>query len=411
MIWLQKDIKINQINYKNTKMKIDINKIKTTPSNFGFNFCVFGKPSDEIKDWCNHWNLQMIESGPYTNIIVNDEFKVSEAFNEPQTYEYIDGFSPNLNKHLHVGHFSNLIIANAFQKLGLGKKFIAILGDTLDGQVDKGDALNSYLKNCNDFGYKVDEIFYASKMELKNKSLLKDGEGDYVGSKVFDLVDEKLVGIKSSGSTSYFYQDVALASQLDSSTLYLTGFEQDNHFKSLKKLFPKTNHVGLGLVLLDGKKMSSSEGNIIYMKDFIDNLMVLFNGDIKLVYNIIAGQILKSAPHTNKSIDTKLIGNPKLSLGLYLSYTMAHIKSCGVSTQKNTSFYSKELEFNELKSKVNLSPNLLFESLVNHCKKINKLYETHYIKGNEDNIKIFSDLISDLELGMSKLGLFSVDKV
>lgn len=388
-------------------MKIDINKIKTTPSNFGFNFCVFGKPSDEIKDWCTHWNLEMIESGSYTNIIVNDEFKVSDAFNGYQTYEYIDGFSPNLNKHLHV--FSNLIIANAFQKLSLGKKFIAILGDTLDGQVDKDDALNSYLKNCSDFGYKVDEIFYASKMELKDKSLLKDGEGEYVGSKVFDLGDEKLVGIKSSGSTSYFYQDVALASHLDSSTLYLTGFEQDNHFKSLKKLFPKTNHVGLGLVLLDGKKMSSSEGNIIYMKDLIDNLMELFNGDIKLVYNIIAGQILKSSTHTNKSIDTKLIGNPKLSLGLYLSYTMAHIKSCGVVTQKNTTFYSKELEFYELKSKTSLSPNLLFESLVNHCKKINKMY--HYIKGNDVNIKIFSDLISDLELGMNKLGLFSIDKV
>lgn len=100
-----------------------------------------------------------------------------------------------------------------------------------------------------------------------------------------------------------------------------------------------------------------------------------------------------------------------MSLGLYLSYTMAHIKSCGVSTQKNTSFYSKELEFNELKSKINLSPNLLFESLANHCKKINKMYETHYIKGNEENIKIFSDLISDLELGMEKLGLFSIEKV
>ena len=157
--------------------------------------------------------------------------------------------------------------------------------------------------------------------------------------------------------------------------------------------------------------MSSSEGNIIYLKDFIDNLMNIFNNDIKLVYNIMAGQILKSAPHTNKSIDSNLIINPKLSLGLYLSYTMAHIKSCGVSTQKNDKFYSKELEFYELKSKCNLSPNLLFEALVNHCKKINKLYETHYIKGNDENIKMFSDLISDLELGMNKLGMFSIDKV
>jgi hypothetical protein len=100
-----------------------------------------------------------------------------------------------------------------------------------------------------------------------------------------------------------------------------------------------------------------------------------------------------------------------MSLGLYLSYTMAHIKSCGVSTQNNNKFYSKELEFYELKSKCNLSPNLLFNSLVNHCKFINKLYETHYIKNNIENIKMFSDLISDLELGMKKLGMFSVDKV
>jgi len=392
-------------------MKIDINKIKTTPINLGFNFCVFGDPSDEVKDWCNYWKLNMVQSGKYTNIMINDSFDISEAFIKSSEYEYVDGFSPNLNKHLHVGHLSNLVIANAFQKIGVGNKFIAIFGDTLDGVVNKEDALLSYNKYCNYFGYNVDNVFYASEMEIKDNSLLEDGEDDYVGSKVFNLGDEKIVGIKSSGSTSYFYQDVALAEHLNSKTLYLTGFEQDNHFKSLKKIFPTTNHMGLGLVQLDGKKMSSSEGNIIYLEDFIDGLMSQFNSDIKLVYNIIAGQILKSAPSSNKSIDSKLITNPKLSLGLYLSYTMAHIKSCGVETQSNDFYYSKELEFNELKSKNNLSPNLLFSSLVSHCKKINKLYETHYIKGNDDNIKLFSDLISDLELGMKKLGMFSIDKV
>jgi arginyl-tRNA synthetase len=392
-------------------MKIDINKIKLTPQNLGFNFCVYGKLTDELTEWCKYWNLEIKDSGPYTNIILNDKFDISEAFNTPKTYEYIDGFSPNLNKHLHVGHLSNLVIANAFQKLGLGEKFIAILGDTLEGAVDKEDALKSFHNLCDDFGYKIDDTFFASTMKLKDPNILKDGEGDYVGSKVFDLGDEKIVGVKSSGSTSYFYQDVALASQLDASTLYLTGFEQDNHFKSLKKLFPDIDHIGLGLVLLDGKKMSSSEGNIIYMKDFINDLMKLFNNDIKLVYNIMAGQILKSSPSTNKSIDSKLISNPKLSLGLYLSYTMAHIKSCGVSTHKIDKFYSKELEFNEIKSKFNLSPSFLFESLVNHCKKINKLYDTHYIKDNTENIKLFGDLISDLELGMNKLGMFSIEKV
>jgi arginyl-tRNA synthetase len=393
-------------------MKIDINKIKTTPSELGFNFCVFGKPSDEIINWCNYWNLKMEDSGKYTNIILNDNnTEISEIFNDSKQYEYIDGFSPNLNKHLHVGHFSNLIIANAFQKLGVGKKFIAIFGDTLEGLVEKETALESYKLHCKNFNYNIDELFFASEMKLEDESLLKDGEDIYEGSKVFDLGNEKLVAIKSSGATTYFYQDVALASKLKASTLYLTGVEQDNHFKSLNNLFPDTNHIGLGLVLLDGKKMSSSEGNVIYMNDFIDDLMSKFNNDIHLVYNIIAGQILKSTPKSSKSIDTKLINNPKLSLGLYLSYTMAHIKSCGVTTQNNSKFYSNELEFNELKAKQNLSPNILFDSLINHCKKINKLYETHYIKGNDENIKLFSDLISDLELGMKKIGMFPVDKV
>lgn len=392
-------------------MKIDINKIKTTPSEFGFNFCVFGEPSNEILEWCKHWNLTTEQSKQYTNILLNDDFSINDAFNIPVQYEYIDGFSPNLNKNLHVGHLSNLVIANAFQSLNIGKKFIAIFGDTLDGKVDKDDALKSYFNHCNNFSYKVDDVYFASQMELENENLLTDGEGDYEGSKIFDLEDEKLVGIKSNGSTSYFYQDVALASKLNDTTLYLTGVEQDNHFKSLKKLFPKTNHLGLGLVHLDGKKMSSSEGNVIFLNDFINELLSLFNNDIHLVYNIIAGQILKSTPTSNKSISMGLIGNPKLSSGLYLSYTMAHIKSCGVETQNNDKFYDKELEFLELKTKCNLSPNILFNGLINHCKKINKLYDTHYIKGNDDNIKLFSDLISDLELGMKKLGLFSVDKV
>jgi arginyl-tRNA synthetase len=392
-------------------MKIDINKIKVAPSQFGFNFCVFGVPTDEVMQWCQYWKLDIQKSGPYTNIILNKNLNISDAFNVPEIYDYVDGFSPNLNKHLHVGHLSNLVIANAFQKLGIGKEFIAILGDTLDGQVQKDDALKTYHKICSDFGYNVDKIFYASNMKMKDESILKDGEDDYIGSKVFDIDGEKIVGIKSSGSSSYFYQDVALAQHLDASTLYLTGLEQENHFNSLKKIQEKTNHIGLGLVSLDGKKMPSSDGNIIFLSDFINDLLLQFNDDIKLVYNIIAGQILKSSTSSSKSIDTKLIKNPKLSLGLYLSYTMAHIKSCGVTTQNNTNYYSKELEFAELKAKVNLSPNILFDILVNHCKMINKLYETHYIKDNTDNIKLFSNLISDLEFGMSKLGLFSIDKV
>ena len=283
-------------------MKIDINKINLVPEQYGFNFCQFGELTQDVKQWVDYWVFKTEKSGPYTNILIGD-VDISDIFIDPKVYEYIDGFSPNLNKHLHVGHLSNLVIANAMQKLGIAKKSIAILGDTVSGSISKEDALLSYKKYCDDFKYKVDEIFYASEMKLKSNILI-DGEGDYQGAKVFDLGDEKVVGIKSTGLTSYFYQDVALVEHLNSSTIYLTGLEQTNHFNSVKKLYPDIKHIGLGLVLLDGKKMSSSDGNIIYLEDFINDLLKIFDNDIQLVYNILAGQILKSGVSVNKSIDT-----------------------------------------------------------------------------------------------------------
>ena len=392
------------------KMKIKTNQIKITPPKFGFNFCQFGELSQPVKEWCQHWNFKTEKAGPFTNIIIPENINLFDCFELPEKYELIDGFSPNLNKQLHVGHLSNLVLANAFQKLKIGKKSIAILGDTLkSGDTKKETALELYKNWCKDFNYQIDDIYFASEMKLKDDILI-DGEGSYQGTKVFDVGDEKVVGIKSDGSTSYFYQDVALVQHLNKSTLYLTGFEQDVHFKNLNKLFPHVSHLGLGLVMLDGKKMSSSEGNVIYLTNLVSDLEEKFN-DIKLVYNILAGQILNSKPNQIKSIDSSIIDNPKLSLGLYLSYTMAHIKSCGVETKVIENYKSKKLQFAHIKSIENLNPSILFKELVDHSKKINKHYEKMYIKDNPENIEFFSDLISDLELGMLNLGMFSVEKV
>jgi len=393
-------------------MKINTSDIKIAPPKMGFKFCQFGDLTENVSKWVEFHGFKTEKVGNFTNIIINDDTNMFDIFHTPEPFEYVDGFSPNLNKKLHVGHLSNLVLANAFQSLGVGKKFIAILGDTLStGDTNKENALELYLNYCKDFGYRVDDIYYASGMELKDTSLLSDGDGNYVGTKVFDIDGEKTVGIKSNGDTSYFYQDVALAEDLGESTLYLTGFEQDEHFKKLNKLFPHTQHMGLGLVMLDGKKMSSSEGNVIYLHQLISNLEDSFDDNLELVYNIMAGQILNSKPGQIKSIDSKLITNPKLSLGLYLSYTMAHVKSCGVNTELITNYSSKKLQYAHIRSMNNLSPNILFKELVEHCKYINKLYETHYIKDNPRNIELFSGLISDLELGMTNLGMFSVDKV
>lgn len=405
--------------------KININKIRIIPGSDDLGFCVYGNPDVEILDWAKIWGFKIEEGDKYTNILVPKNFDISECFEDWIPYKYVDGFSPNLNKHLHVGHMSNFILAKTFQSMEVGEKFISILGDTVKGEVNHLDALNMYETYCDTFELEVCETFLASKMKY-NGGKLKDGKGEYEGTKVFDTGEEKIVGIKSNGSTSYFYQDMALADTLNESTLYLTGREQDGHFGALNKFFPHTNHIGLGLVKImveeeveegEGetkkvvKKMSSRDGNVIYFSDLIEDCLKKFDNDWELVYNVLAGFIIKIEPKKDKKIDLEMLNNPKNSPGLYVSYTLARLTSAGVRAMKTETFNNNKLQFAFMKSLSNLNPSIFFNELIDHCKMINAMYGTHKIAGNPENEVMFSNFKEDLELGMKKLGLFLVDKV
>jgi hypothetical protein len=392
-------------------MKIDINKIKVIPNSISkkFGICVYGSPDQEVSQWIHENNFRLMMSDKFTNIIIPDDVILSDIFFDAVKYDWMDGFSPNLNKNLHIGHFSNLVLAKAFKSLGVCEKTISIYGDTLEGDVSKEDALTYLDKYQKNFNFFSDKVTMASKVKY-NGDLLKDGMGDYEGTMVFEIGDEKIVGIKSNGQTSYFYQDVALAEKLNAPTLYLTGNEQSNHFNLLKKMFPHIDHVGLGLVKV-GTKMSSRLGNVIFIEDFINQVKESFNNDIQLIYNVFAGFILKSNPDVDKNINLELISNPKNSSGLYLSYTMARLKSAGCEYLLYENFYSKSLEFAFLKSKINLKPNVLFEALVEHCKDINSFYSILTIKDSLKNKKFFEGMLSDLIFGCDKLGLFVINKV
>lgn len=231
---------------------------------------------------------------------------------------------------------------------------------------------------------------------------------------MFDVFHQKMVGKKSDGSTTYFYQDVALSYMLNERTLYLTGNEQVNHFELVEELAPKTiKHVGLGLVTIKGKKMSSRDGNVVYIGEVLKFLREKFE-DNDLSYNILAGQILKSEPKKNKSINMDTITNVKNSPGLYLSYTAARLKSAGVEYDATLEkFHSNYIQYKFAKASWEYSPNLLLDALVEHCKSINQLYENpEYNIRKDDNVRIFfGTLLEDLELGMKKLGMLSIEEV
>lgn len=264
-----------------------------------------------IKEWIKYHSLTTENNGKYTNIFTDKP--LNELFYDNITFKYMDGFSPNLNKFLHIGHLSNLVLAKSIKSLGVCEKVISIYGDTLKG-ISKEESLSKLKEYHKLFKYKPEIEYFASEVEYAGDKL-KDGLDDYEGTKIFEFEDEKIVGIKSDGSTSYFYQDMALAEKLNDYTLYLTGSEQNNHFNLLSKFYPKVKHIGLGLVKIDGKKMLSSEGNVVFAQDFIDQLFDIFK-DYNLVYNVIAGFILKNTPENDKNITIKSIDNPKNSPGL-----------------------------------------------------------------------------------------------
>ena len=232
-------------------MKIDIDKLKLVPPSMktsqGLELCTYGDVSSEIENWISHHSLITNKNGKYTNIIIKD-IALSELFLIPHVFDYMDGFSPNLNKKLHIGHFSNLVLAKAFYEMNVANTLISIYGDAHEGELSIPEAWKLIQKLYNTFKFHPNQEYLASEMKYEGDALIDENEGDYAGTKIFDVDNEKIVGIKSNGTTTYFYQDVCLAEKLKSAhghnfppkTLYLTGAEQENHFRLLKKLYPYT---------------------------------------------------------------------------------------------------------------------------------------------------------------------------
>jgi len=127
------------------------------------------------------------------------------------------------------------------------------------------------------------ESFYNDKMEavvdeLESKGLLKIDEG----ATIVDLGDQLPPALikKSDGATLYITRDLAAIlyrhkTYHTNKILYVVGNEQQLHFKQLQALTNlmgyqfEINHVNFGLVLIDGKKMSTRSGKFKRLEDVI----------------------------------------------------------------------------------------------------------------------------------------------
>lgn len=128
------------------------------------------------------------------------------------------------------------------------------------------------------------EAFYNDKMdvivdELEKKGLLKIDEG----ATIVDLGEDLPPALikRSDGATLYMTRDLAalkyrMAVYKANKVLYVVGNEQQLHFKQLAKVADllgwevTIEHINFGLVLLDGKKMSTRGGKAKRLEVVID---------------------------------------------------------------------------------------------------------------------------------------------
>lgn len=392
-------------------MKISIDKFKISPD--GKQLCFYGE-DPIIQEWLDYHEVKTNTVGKYTNFnlkINGNTHLIDDYFHSPESYYFMDGFSPNINKSLHVGHLSNLIIAQALNKMGVNR-FNLYMENNVNGKEDK---FREKIQNLtNKYNYKIHQTFNPN--EVKFKGNLVAGNEKYEGTQGVIIDGEYIVCIKSDGSTSYFFEDMKMLQKVGE-ILYVTGKEQSNHFQLLKKYNSNVNHLPIGHVSIDAMKMSSRVGNVIYIDGLQEELkqgLTTEGNKYKIVKNILIGSMLDKNPTSDKKLSMKNLLDLKRSSGLYLSYTCARLHSAGLINAKpyeNKHFNSDILNFAWLKSIKTLNPSLLLKHLLKLAKKINKDYENIRIKNNLDGYNHFFPMFIDLVNGMKLLGMSIVMKL
>jgi arginyl-tRNA synthetase len=232
----------------------------------------------------------------------------------------LDGFSPNLNKELHVGHLKNLCIAAAIANITQAKP-VAMLG-AANGVMD--GALAKYQNWCKLAGY-MPAIHLD--VELPSPTVpLTDGVGEYAGCKMMGDV----VIYKSSGAATYAAHDLSFAETVKPD-FYLTGEEQHPHFVSLGL---GDKHLPMGLVLgSDAKKMRSTvkqageTANGMTAEELISQIAAVIKpteNPMDLIWNVLAWQFNSAAVAKSTMLDVN--GWCKItSPGIYITYTNAKV--------------------------------------------------------------------------------------
>jgi len=307
-----------------------------------------------------------------------------------------------------------------FKELEKGNEFYVRLWNYI-----REESLKDYMKVYELLDVAFDsydgEAFYNDKMqaivdELHEKNLLKKDQG----AMIVDLGENLPPALiqKTDGSTLYITRDLAALFYRKNTynfdeVLYVVGNEQKLHFTQLQKVvelmgydyFKDIHHINFGLVLQDGKKMSTRKGKIVRLEDVLDEACKLSldyinekNPDLvnkeetakKIGVSAVIFNDLKNYRTNDFEFNLEEMVNFVGQTGPYLQYTSVRIKSILESVQpvdveinynlfkedhyfeiiKNISLYEDTI----IKAKQEYAPSVIAKYLLNLASLFNSYY-------------------------------------
>ncbi len=351
----------------------------------------------------------------------------------------------------------------AFRKIELGeKKYVDMWKWIREESLKESEQIYKLLNVS--FDSYNGEAFYNDKMdgvvkELEDKGLLVEDQG----AKIVDLGDSIPPALikRSDGGTLYITRDLAAVFWRKKEynfdkALYVVGGEQKLHFTQLKGVLEKMGHkdladsithVNFGLVLKDGKKMSTRKGNVVKLYDILEQAIEasykqieeknpnLENKD-EIARKVGVAAVVFNDLKNFRGLDYEFDINQMVRFdgltGPYLQYTSVRINSILVSNSfdvnnMDTSLFIKAHYFDLVrqiasfkqtieKAAIEYSPNIIAKYLLAVAQSFNKFYALEKINATEEKVRNTNFALAYavriiINEGLNLLGIEPVEKM
>jgi len=299
------------------------------------------------------------------------------------------------------------------------------------------------------------EAFYNDKMAevieiIENSGLLVEDQG----AMVVKLEEEGLTPClikKSDGATLYVTRDLSAALYRHrtydfAKAVYVVGNEQSLHFKQLKAVLKKLgfnwaddiSHVPFGMIMKDGKKMSTRKGRVVLLEEVlaesielarknIENKNPDLNNKDEVARQVGVGAVifndLKNDRMNNIEFSLEDILKFEGETGPYLQYTNARAHSilrkastptsasAGLSDEYSFDIVKHLLAFPSVIERAfeKMEPSVIAKYLIDLAQSFNRYYGHIRILENDSELQNRLALIKSitivLEEGMHLLGM------